>query len=370
MEKNIAIIGSTGSIGRQTLEVIEADAKHYRVAALACRGNIALLEKQIRKFRPTLVVVYDRAAASRLQARLDSSSARASFANRPVRIVSGAAGLIELAAMKNTDTIVFAASGIESLPALYAAIKARKGIALANKELLVCEGKRIMAAARKSSAEIIPVDSEHSAIFQCLRGENPGDVEKIILTCSGGPFYGRAIKDLKKITPEEATRHPVWKMGKEISLDSATLMNKAFEIIEAAHLFGLRSDRIDVVIHPESIVHSLVQFKDGSIKAQLSSPDMRHHIAYALAYPNRLKTNLPALNLADTKNLSFFRPDYSIFKGPLLAYEALKKGQSHQAALMSANKIVRQKFMNKEISFDRIYPEMKKILRGARLISR
>jgi 1-deoxy-D-xylulose-5-phosphate reductoisomerase len=345
--KNIAIIGSTGSIGRQTLEVIKANPAHYRVAALACHGNIGLLEKQIRKFRPHLAVVVDRAAAEKLKKKLGSFSA--------TLIMAGSESLKDLAVMTKTDTVMFAASGTGSLPALYAAIKARKGIAIANKELIVCEGPKIMAAAKKNKVEIIPVDSEHSAIFQCLRGEKTTDVEKVILTCSGGPFYGLSKKELKKITLAQALKHPVWKMGADISLDSATLMNKAFEIIEAAYLFGLRADQIEVVIHPECVIHSLVQFKDGSIKAQLSVPDMRHHIAYALAYPQRIATEYRRLDLSALGKITFIKPDYGKFEGPLLAYEALKSGKGKPGRLLLANQRAIKKFRNGEISFPEIY---------------
>jgi 1-deoxy-D-xylulose-5-phosphate reductoisomerase len=358
--KNIAIIGSTGSIGRQTLEVIESDPAHYKVSALACNSDIALLEKQIRKFKPSLVAVFNRAAASSLKKRLALGSGARTLAD--VRVVSGVAGLNELAVMKKTDTVMFAASGLESLPALHAAIKAHKQIALANKELLVCEGPQIMAAALRNRVTIIPVDSEHSAIFQCLRGEKIEEVEKIILTCSGGPFFGRSQKQLKNVTVAQALTHPVWKMGKEISIDSATLMNKAFEIIEAAYLFNLKPEQIEVVIHPEGIVHSLVQFKDGSIKAQLSAPDMRFPIAYALAYPRRIKTDFPNADLAALSKLTFYKPDHSTFKGPALAYAALKKGGKHPRLLFAANGIVRQKFLKGRISFDSVYPEIEKII--------
>ncbi len=258
--------------------------------------------------------------------------------------------------------IVFASSGMAALIPLIHAIKAKKEIALANKEILVAAGEFIMELARENGVTIVPVDSEHSAVFQCLLGEDPANIEKIILTCSGGPFHGKSRRDLKKITVDQAMSHPVWKMGPEISVDSATLMNKAFEIIEAKHLFGLDEKQIEVVIHPECVVHSMVQFKDGTIKAILGPPDMRYQISYALAYPARTRTDFPRLDFNLLKKLTFFKPDNKTFEGLKLAYAALKSGGNQPAALIYANQVARRSFLKREITFDRIYPTIIKTL--------
>jgi len=351
MKKNIAIIGSTGSIGRQTLEIVRANPATYKVIGLACGKNIGLLEKQIKEFNPGFVAVFDRGRAEILRGKM---------AGKKLKIFDGEAGLKKIAALPQAQKIVFASSGLAALNPLIYAIKANKEIALANKEVIVAAGETIMKLARKNGVVIVPVDSEHSAVFQCLAGEDPANVEKIILTCSGGPFYGKSRAELEKITVEQALKHPVWKMGKEISLDSATLMNKAFEVIEAAYLFNLRPEQIEVIIHPECVVHSMVQFRDGSIKALLTPPDMRYQIGYALSYPERAATNLPRLDFNLLKKLTFFKPDYKIFPGPKLAFEALRAGGNQPAALIYANHVARLAFLNHEISFGGIYPAIKK----------
>ena len=356
MQKNIAIIGSTGSIGKQTLEVIKAHRSLFRPYAIACHGNTGLLEKQICEFRPAMAVVYDRKKATELKKKIRKNPRINTI------ILSGGQGLKRIATDAETDKVVFASSGTKALGALLEAIKMRKGIALANKELLVSAGDLVMSLARKYKVKIIPIDSEHSAVFQCIQGEDPKNIEKIILTCSGGPFYGMQKNKLANISALEALRHPVWKMGREITLDSATLMNKAFEIIEAKHLFGLKVEQIEVVIHPEGIIHSLVQFKDGSVKAQISCPDMRLPITYALSYPNRVKTHWPRIDLAKISKLTFLKPDFSIFEGPELAYKAAKEGGNRPAALLRANRAAAKAFLRGEITFDRIYPALKKEL--------
>ncbi len=344
MSAKIALIGSTGSVGVQTLEVIKSHSDIWKVSALGAYENIELLEGQIKEFRPGEVAVFDRDKAITLQKKSS------------VPVFGGSEGWIKIAALPQVDTVVFASSGVSALPALYAAIKSKKKIALANKEMIVEEGEKIIAAARENGVEIIPVDSDHSAIFQCLRGENPADVEKIILTCSGGPFYGSSAEDLKNVTVEKAVNHPVWKMGAKISVDSATLMNKAFEIIEAKHLFGQHEDRIEVVIHPEGIVHSLVQFKDGSVKAQMGVPDMKIPITYALSYPERIITSLPRIDFSTLSKLTFIKPDFTVFSGPNLARAALKKGGAAPARLRRANDEAVQKFLAREMEFGDIYP--------------
>ncbi len=344
MSEKIALIGSTGSVGGQTLEVIKSHADIWKVAALGAYENIELLEGQIKEFRPEEVAVFDRDKALSLQK------------NSSVPIFGGPESWIRIATLPQVDTVVFASSGVSALPALYAAINAKKRVALANKEMIVEEGEKIMAAARENGVEIIPVDSEHSAIFQCLRGEKPEDVEKIILTCSGGPFYGSCAKDLEGITVEKAVNHPVWKMGAKISVDSATLMNKAFEVIEAKHLFGLNEDQIEVVIHPEGIVHSLVQFKDGSVKAQMGVPDMKIPITYALSWPERINTAWGRIDFSTLSRLTFIKPDFAVFRGPDLARAALKKGGAAPARLRRANDEAVQKFLAREMEFAKIYP--------------
>lgn len=373
MSHIIALIGSTGSVGRQTLDVIrnfpaEAGKPVFEVKVLAARGNIDLLSEQIEEFRPKLAVVYGEEKARGLRKNLEKKQSRGLPARNThaldvnsTLVESGPAGLLRAAVMQDVDTVFFASSGVEALPALYAAIKAKKRVALANKEMIVEEGEKIMRLARENGAEIIPVDSEHSAIFQCLRGENPADIEKIILTCSGGPFYGKNPRDLEKITPAEAVRHPVWKMGAKISVDSATLMNKAFEIIEAKHLFGLNENQIEVLIHPEGIVHSLVQFKDGSVKAQMGVPDMKIPITCALMHPHRIQTPWPRIDFSSLSKLTFIKPDLSFFRGPDLARTALKKGRSSCALLRRANDEAVQKFLSGELAFTQIYPYIKRV---------
>jgi len=344
MSEQIALIGSTGSVGGQTLDVIKSRPDTWKVAALGAYQNTELLEMQIKEFHPQAAAVFD---GEKVNSLLKKTS---------VPVFGGPESWIKIATLPQVDIVFFASSGVSALPALYAAIKAKKRVALANKEMIVEEGEKIMAAARENGVEIIPVDSEHSAIFQCLRGENPADVEKIILTCSGGPFYGSCARDLEGLTVEKALNHPVWKMGAKISVDSATLMNKAFEIIEAKHLFGLREDQIEVVIHPEGIVHSLVQFKDGSVKAQMGVPDMKIPITYALSYPERIKTAWGRIDFSTLSKLTFIKPDFTVFKGPDLARAALKKGGASPARLRRANDEAVQKFLAREMEFAKIYP--------------
>jgi len=380
MVKNISIIGCTGSVGRQTLEVIKDHPGKYNVLALAAYENIDLLEEQVNEFKPEIVAVFDSIKAQELAERLQkqlqktipSSNAKpdgftkhrsntkpcgttkpSSFATPTV--LRGSEGWIQAASHSKVDRAFFVSSGVSALPALYRAIESKKEIALANKEMIVEEGEKIMQLSRKNGVTIIPVDSEHSAIFQCLQGEDPSSVEKIILTCSGGPFYGKSSVELKDITCEQALNHPTWCMGEKISIDSATLMNKGFEIIEAKHLFGLNEDQIEVIIHPESIVHSFIQFKDGSVKAQLGLPDMKTPITYALSYPERIETSLARIDFKTLSQLTFLAPDFTVFQGPRLAHAAIKKGGNTPAALRDANDEAVKKFLAREIGFNEIY---------------
>jgi len=358
MNRTITILGSTGSIGRQTLEV--AEHLNIKVRALTANKSVDLLEEQIRLFKPELVAVYDEKAAGKLNERLRNTN---------VRIVSGMEGQIEAASSSGADIIVTAIAGQAGLEPTLAAVKTGKRIALANKEPLVCAGKEVMQTALKCRAEIIPVDSEHSAIFQCLANENMSlkdnkNVRKIILTASGGPFRGMTKKELEKITPKQALKHPNWNMGKKITIDSATLMNKGLELIEAMHLFSISPDQIEVLIHPESIIHSMVEFADGSTIAQLSNPDMRQPIQYALTYPDRQPSLTKPLDLTELKALTYEKPDMEAFPCLRLAYEAAKKGTKTCATLNQANEEAVELFLKNEIGFNDIPTFIEKALKA------
>jgi len=353
MKKTLTILGSTGSIGRQTLEV--ADHLGIKVRALGADRNVDLLEEQINKFKPEMVALYDENAAQELKSRLS---------NAKIKILHGIEGQIEIARESSADIIVTAIAGQAGLEPTLAALETGKRIALANKEPLVCAGELVMQTAKKHGAEIIPVDSEHSAIFQCLASEVQKNVKKIILTASGGPFRGMTCDELEKITPEQALKHPNWNMGKKITIDSATLMNKGLELIEAMHLFGMDPDQIEVIIHPESIIHSMVEFADGSTIAQLSNPDMRQPIQYALTYPDRLPSLTSQLDLMTIKSLTFEKPDLEAFPCLRLAYEAAKKGTHACATLNDANEKAVELFLNHKISFNEIPEYIKEALKG------
>jgi len=359
MKKTLTILGSTGSIGRQTLEV--AEHLGIKVVALSANSSIDLLEEQIHKFKPELVAVFDEKAAQELKARIGSTK---------LRIVHGIEGQQKAARESGADIIVTAISGQAGLEPTLAALETGKRIALANKEPLVCAGEKVMQIAEQYKAEIIPVDSEHSAIFQCLTDgmyclpfpENHRKIKKIILTASGGPFRGMTREQLNKITPEQALKHPNWNMGKKITIDSATLMNKGLELIEAMHLFNIDPDQIEVVIHPESIIHSMVEFADGSTIAQLSNPDMRQPIQYALTYPDRLPSLTAQLDLIKLKTLTFEKPDLEAFPCLRLAYEAAKKGTLACATLNNVNEEAVELFLDKKISFTEIPKMIEKAL--------
>jgi len=359
MENGITILGSTGSIGRQTLEV--AESLGLKVRALSANNSTGLLEEQIRKYKPVLVAVYDERAALDLSKRVSDTG---------VRVVGGPEGQNEAAGHSGADIIVTAIAGMAGLGPTLAAIRTGKRLALANKEPLVCAGEEVVRTARECGTEIIPVDSEHSAIFQCLaevrlqkdeaRLQNlsaphpataPPQIKKIILTASGGPFREMSRAELGKVTPEQALLHPNWKMGKKVTIDSATLMNKGLELIEAMHLFGVAPQQVEVVIHPESIIHSMVEFTDGSTIAQLSNPDMRLPIQYALTYPERRPSPVKPLDLLQIKQLTFEKPDLDAFPCLRLAYIAAEQGSEACAALNRANEEAVARFLNKEISF-------------------
>ena len=337
-----------------TLDIVRNSKNRFKVSGLAAGGNIALLEKQIREFKPKYAALFDEKKTSLLKKRLGRLK---------VEIFSGIEGLIKVASIPDTKMVVSAIVGAAGLIPTFAALKCGKDIALANKETLVIAGELFMKHSRKKRVRIIPVDSEHSAIFQCINGTTNRKIKKIILTASGGPFLTYPAKKFEKITTRKALNHPNWNMGPKITIDSATLMNKGLEVIEAHWLFGINENRIDVVIHPESIVHSMVEFIDTSIIAQMGLPDMRVPINYALNYPERVSTNLPTLNLTKTKTLTFSEPDYKKFPCLEYAFHALRIGRTMPAVLNAANEVAVQAFLNGSISFTGIPKIIKKIMR-------
>ncbi|AKL97654.1 1-deoxy-D-xylulose-5-phosphate reductoisomerase [Endomicrobium proavitum] len=341
--KKIIVLGSSGSIGTQTLDIAANMKDSISIAGLSVHSNIELLKKQIIKFKPTAVCVGELFGAQKLQAWLKEK-------NLKTKVFFGHEGLNKLVAIYEADTVVVAIVGAAGLDCTIKAIKAKKNIAVANKETLVVAGREIMKLAVKNKVSVLPVDSEHSAIFQCLNCGKKSEVKRILLTASGGPFY-KYNKDFSKITVEDALAHPTWKMGKKITIDSATLMNKGLEAIEASVLFDVPIDKIEIVIHPQSIVHSMVEFADGSVIAQLSNPDMRLPIQYALTYPDRKKTEVKALDLAQTGKLEFLKPNFKKFPCLNIAYKAAKKGLTYPAALNGANEEAVAAFLDKKIKF-------------------
>ena len=341
MTKTITILGSTGSIGRQTLSV--ADELGLRVAALTAERNVDLMEAQCRRYRPKLAVLADEAAAEELKVRL---------ADMNIRVLAGAEALCEAAALQEADTVVVAVCGFAALRPTLTAIHAKKRIALANKETMVCAGQIMQAAARESGAEIIPVDSEHSAIFQCLMGcRDRAEVKRLILTCSGGPFFGKTRESLACMTKSDALRHPNWKMGAKITVDCATLMNKGLEIIEAMRLYELPLSKVTAVIHRQSVVHSLVEFVDGAVLAQLGVPDMRIPIGLAMTYPNRAHNPAPALDLLSCGPLTFDAIDETAFPCFALAKQAAQTGGTACTAMNAANEEAVGLFLQDKIGF-------------------
>lgn len=341
MTKTITILGSTGSIGRQTLSV--ADELGLRVAALTAERNVDLMEAQCRQYRPELAVLTDEAAAEELKVRL---------ADMNIRVLAGAEALCEAAALPEADTVVVAVCGFAALRPTLTAIREKKRIALANKETMVCAGQIMQAAARESGAEIIPVDSEHSAIFQCLMGcRDRAEVKRLILTCSGGPFFGKTREELVCMTKSDALRHPNWKMGAKITVDCATLMNKGLEIIEAMRLYDLPLLKVEAVIHRQSVVHSLVEFVDGAVLAQLGVPDMRIPIGLAMTYPNRAHNPAPALDLLSCGPLTFDAIDETAFPCFALAQQAAQTGGTACTAMNAANEEAVGLFLQDKIRF-------------------
>jgi 1-deoxy-D-xylulose-5-phosphate reductoisomerase len=344
-KKRIAILGSTGSIGRSALAVVDAHPDRLSIAALAAGENADLLAGQAAKYRPSMVAMATSAAIDRLRPSLPAGVAVAG---------SGREGLVAVATAPDVDIVLCASSGTDGLEAVLAAIEHRKTIALANKEVLVMAGGIVTEAARRHGVRILPVDSEHNALHQCLHGRAVSDVRRLILTASGGPFRGRSSSELLGVSAEEALRHPTWRMGRKITIDSATLMNKGLEVIEAHWLFGVGADQIDVLIHPQSVVHSMVELTDGSIIAQLGVTDMQLPIQYAFSYPERWAAPLPPLDLAAAGRLDFDVPDTSAFPCLRLAYRALEAERSLPVVLNAANEIVVARFLEGRVGFPSI----------------
>lgn len=340
--KNIAVLGSTGSIGTQALEVIDNNPDLFKAYLLTAQSNADLLIAQALQFTPAYVIICDKSKYQYVKESLKSTA---------VKVLAGMEAVIETVTHSKIDIVLTAMVGFAGLEPTIAAIKAGKDIALANKETLVVAGEIVTGLARKHKVKILPVDSEHSAIFQCLVGEENNEIEKIILTASGGPFRNRSIAYLENVTREDALKHPNWVMGAKITIDSASLMNKGLEVIEAKWLFNVEADQIDVIVHPQSIIHSMVQFKDGSLKAQMGLPDMKLPIQYALAYPNRVQNDFKRLDFTAYPNLSFEKPDMVTFRNLALAYEALKQGGNMPCIINAANEVAVAGFLNKTIGF-------------------
>ena len=345
IKKNIAILGSTGSIGTQALEVISEQPDMFQVEVLTANKNSELLIKQAIKHKPNAVVIVDDKQYSYVNSKLK---------NLDIKVFSGNDALSQVVEMSSVDLVLTALVGYAGLKPTINAIKSKKDIALANKEVLVVAGEMITKMAKKNNVNILPVDSEHSAIFQCLTGEYMNPIEKIILTASGGPFRGFSKDALRKVSKKDALKHPNWEMGQKITIDSATMMNKGLEVIEAKWLFNLDAKQIEVVVHPESIIHSLVCFEDGSMKAQLGLPDMKCPIQYAFSYPKRLKNNHKRFNFSDYPTLNFEKPDTSVFECLRLSYESMVIGGNAPCVLNAANEIAVQAFLDEKINFLKI----------------
>ena len=348
-KKSLSILGSTGSIGRNVLKIVEMFPDCFNIKVLTAKNNVKLLAEQIRIFKPELAVVFDKNRENKLKQILPS--------DLDIKILNGDTGYINAAEHESVNMVITAMMGAAGLKPTLAAINAGKQIGLANKETLVMAGELVIKKAAQKGVEILPIDSEHSAIFQCMLGHRKQDLDKILLTASGGPFLNTPKKDFAYITPEKALKHPNWNMGKKISIDSATLMNKGLELIEAKHLFRVSQDKIQVVVHPQSIIHSMVSYKDGSVIAQLGVPDMKGAIAYAMSYPERLAINQPVPDFASLGSLTFQNPDLDKFPCLAMAFDACKTGGTMPAVLNAANEIAVESFLNKAVSFLQI-PEI------------
>ena len=359
--KRISILGSTGSIGKQTLDVVRQHKDKFEVVAISANSSVDLLLEQIKEFKPKYVAVYDELRAIKLKSMIPSDI--------NIEVLSGMEGLKAISSLDEIDVLLTAIVGMIGLVPTLEAIKKGKDIALANKETLVCAGNLVMNEAKKYGVSILPVDSEHSAIFQCLNGEKNKEIEKIILTASGGPFRGKKKDDLLNVTKNQALKHPNWSMGRKISIDSSTLMNKGLEVIEAKWLFDVEHNQIDVVVHPQSIIHSMVQFIDSSVIAQLGCPDMRLPIQYALSYPDRIECDFERLDLAKIATLTFEEPDMDTFPCLKLAYDTLKMGGTYSAVLNSANEVLVNEFLEDKIGFYDIPYYIEKTLEAHNSIS-
>ncbi|MGO9613359.1 MAG: 1-deoxy-D-xylulose-5-phosphate reductoisomerase [Dissulfurispiraceae bacterium] len=352
--KRLAILGSTGSIGNNALKIVSRYPERFKIIGLTAGKNINLLMKQIEAFKPEVIAISDKATYDKFKDSFHGSE--------DLEILYGVEGISMVARHPRTDIVISAIVGSAGLLPTMAAVKAGKTVALANKETLVMAGNLIMHDVGKNKATLIPVDSEHSAIFQCLRGDGKNSLKKIILTASGGPFLGRTAKALENVSPEDALQHPKWSMGKKVTIDSATLMNKGLEVIEAHYLFDLPPEQIDVLIHPQSVIHSIVEFRDGSYMAQLSRPDMKGPIAYALSYPERLQDIVEPIDWEKLSGLTFQKPDRRTFPCLSLAYAAIKTGGTMPAVLNAANEVVVKAFLDGNISFNNMPTVIRKVM--------
>ena len=360
--KKISILGSTGSIGTQTLDVVRANRDKFEVVAISANSSINLLLEQIKEFKPKYVAVYNEASAKVLKEMIPSDI--------NIEVLSGMEGLVTISSLDEIDVLLTAIVGMIGLVPTLEAIKKGKTIALANKETLVTAGQLVMEEAKKNNVKILPVDSEHSAIFQCLNGENNKEIESLILTASGGPFRGKTKSELLNVTKNEALKHPNWSMGRKISIDSSTLMNKGLEVIEAKWLFDVNTDKIDVVVHPQSIIHSMVQFVDSSIIAQMGCPDMKLPIQYALTYPDRILNDFERLDFSKLNSLTFEKPDLETFPCLKLAYDSLNMGGTYSAVLNAANEVLVNEFLEDKIGFYDIPYYIEKTLDAHKSISK
>jgi len=359
--KNIAILGSTGSIGTQALDVIRSNSDRFAVYALTANNNVELLIRQAIEFQPEVVAIANENCYPTLKEAL---------ADQPIKVFAGKDAINQLVEMEPIDMVLTAMVGYAGLKPTMHAIQARKTIALANKETLVVAGEIINELAKTYRTAVIPVDSEHSAIFQCLCGEGDNPIEKVILTASGGPFRTKSLEELKQVTSAQALKHPNWDMGAKVTIDSASMMNKGFEAIEAKWLFGLTSDQIEIVVHPQSIIHSMVQFADSSIKAQLGMPDMRLPIQYAFTYPDRIQTNFERIDFARFRELTFEKPDVKRFRNLELAFEAMKMEGNMPCILNAANEIAVDAFLNQKIGFLQMSDVIEAVMQKASFIQK
>ena len=358
--KNISVLGSTGSIGTQTLEVVRQNPDKLKITAMSAGKNVDLFEKQVREFRPSIAVMGDEKAAAELKERISDLSG--------VKVFAGMDGMLEMASDPGSEIMVTAIVGMIGIRPTIAAIESGKDIALANKETLVCAGHIIMPLAKKMGIKILPVDSEHSAIFQSLQGSPAERISRIILTCSGGPFRGMKKEELADKTCEDALKHPNWNMGRKITIDSATLVNKGLEVMEASWLFGVGTDRVCVTIHPQSVLHSAVEYVDGAVIGQMGTPDMKLPINYALFYPDRMPMNAQKLDLFSVSALTFEKPDMDTFRGLALALEAAAAGGTMPTVFNAANEEAVARFLDHKIRFLDIYDDIEKAMRDHKVI--